>query len=186
MKVFVFAASLRKASVNKKLAALIARKLATRGCEVDHEADFHAFDMPYYDGDLEDAEGLPPGCVHFVERIAAADAMVIVTPEYNHSIPGTLKNAIDWMSRVRPYPTIGKTVMVAAAAQSMVGGYRGLMAIQEPLSLLGAWVSPGKFGLAQAAQAFDDSGELKNPDIDKLLNSMLDEFVATAAARAGE
>jgi NAD(P)H-dependent FMN reductase len=183
MKILVFAASLRKASINKKLATLIAGKLSERDCEVDHEVDFHAFDMPLFDEDLEDAEGTPPGATMFVERIRAADGLVIVTPEYNHSIPGPLKNAIDWMSRSRPYPTLGKTAMIAAAANSMVGGYRGLMALQEPLSLLGAWVSPGKFGLAQASKAFDGAGGLVDPAIDKLLDGMLDNFVATVKGR---
>lgn len=183
MKVLVFAASLRKASINKKLASLIATKLEALGCEVDHEKDFHAFDMPYYDGDIEDAEGLPPGAVHFVDRIKAADGMVIVMPEYNHSIPGSLKNAIDWMSRVRPYPTIGKTVMLASAAISVVGGYRGMMAMLETLGLLGAWVSPGKFGLAQSNQAFNDDGTLTNEDLDRMLDQMLEEFVAVTKAK---
>ena len=185
MKVFIFAASLRKASINKKLASLIARKLSERGCEVDHETDFHVFDMPMYDGDLEDAEGLPAGCTALADRINAADALVIVTPEYNHSIPGSLKNAIDWLSRIHPYPTIGKTVMMASAATPVVGGYRGMMALQEPLALMGTWTAPGKFGLARAPQAFTEDDRLKDEAIEKLLDGMLDDFVRNGEARVG-
>jgi chromate reductase len=185
MRIFLFSASMRKASFNKKLASLINRKLEALGCEVDFENDFHAFDMPLYDGDLDAAEGMPPGARKFIGHIEAADGIVMVYPEYNHSIPGPLKNAIDWISRQRPYPTIGKTVMLASAAPSPVGGYRGLMAMLEPMALLEAWVSPGKFGLALANKAFDDDGNLVNPDIDKLLDGMIAEFIENTRIRSG-
>ncbi len=186
MRIFLFSASLRKASLNKKLAALIDRKLESFDCEVDFENDFHTFDMPLYDGDLEQEEGMPSGAQEFIRRIRAADGIIIVYPEYNHSIPGALKNAIDWISRERPYPTVGKTIMLASAAPSPVGGYRGLIAMEEPMALLGAWVAPGKFGLALANKAFDEDGNLVNPDIDKLLDGMLDDFVTNVGLRSGK
>lgn len=176
MRVLVFAASLRKASLNLKLAKVIVKKLEASGVSVDH-ADFHDFDMPLYDGDLQDSEGLPPGTQELAKRIEAADGVVIVSPEYNHGVPAPLKNAIDWISRVRPVPTKGKVFFLAAAAPSLVGGSRGIIALWPSLTFLEAWIAPKAFTLAQANKAFDDEGGLSNPDIEKLLDTMLADFV---------
>src|SRR4051812_28966438 len=99
MKILAFAASLRKDSYNRKLIAQAARILkATAGVELDH-ADCREFEMPIYDGDVEDSTGIPTGGQELIRRVKRADAVVISTPEYNGGIPGTLKNAIDWASR---------------------------------------------------------------------------------------
>ncbi|MBK18162.1 MAG: NADPH-dependent FMN reductase [Rhodospirillaceae bacterium] len=181
MRIFVFAGSLRKDSVNKKLAGLISQKLEGLGAEVDF-ADFREFEMPLYDNDIEQSDGLPAGAQGLADRISASDAFVIVTPEYNHSIPGPLKNAIDWISRIRPYPTAGKICFLASAAPSMVGGSRAVIALRPVLSPMGAWLSGDSFSLAQANQAFDDNGGLANADIEKLLDGMLDRFVKVSAS----
>lgn len=176
MRLFIFAASLRKDSFNKKLASLIARKLEGRGIDMDH-ADFREFDMPLYDGDLEAGEGVPTGTRALGDRISAADGTIIVSPEYNYGVPGPLKNAIDWLSRIRPYPTIGKPCFLASAAPSLVGGSRGLIALRPSLSFLGVWLSGDSFSLAQAGQAFDEQGGIKDEALDKLLDGMLERFV---------
>src|SRR3954468_21415906 len=98
MRILAFAASLRRGSLNRKLveqAAAIAKKA---GAEV-HLAEFRDFDMPLYDGDVNEKSGLPPGAEALRQQVEACDALLIATPEYNYSIPGTLKNAIDWVSR---------------------------------------------------------------------------------------
>jgi NAD(P)H-dependent FMN reductase len=103
MKILAFAASLRKDSYNRKLIAQAVEHLkAMPGVDVDH-ADYREFEMPIYDGDLEDSSGIPAGGLELIKRVQAADAIVISTPEYNGSIPGTLKNAIDWASRTDPF-----------------------------------------------------------------------------------
>ena len=101
MRVFAFAASLRRDSFNRKLIRLAAQASERAGASVDH-ADFHEFDMPLYDGDVEAASGIPAGAQKLRERFLSADAFMISTPEYNYSIPGVLKNAIDWVSRATP------------------------------------------------------------------------------------
>jgi len=176
MRIFIFAASLRKGSLNKKLASLIAGKLETYGVEVDH-ADFRAFDMPLYDGDLEASAGIPAGTQALADRISAADGTVIVSPEYNYGVPGPLKNAVDWLSRIKPYPTTGKPAFLASAAPGLVGGARGLIALRPALSFLGMWLSGDSFSLAQAGQAFDEQGGLKDEALDGMLDGMLDRFV---------
>ena len=103
MRILVFAASLRKESLNKKLAVLISQKLEASGVEVDH-ADFRDFQMPVYDGDIETSDGIPAGTRRLADSILGADSVVIVSPEYNFGVPGPLKNAVDWLSRIRPYP----------------------------------------------------------------------------------
>lgn len=176
MRIFVFAASLRKESLNKKLALLIAQKLEAAGVDVDY-ADFRDFEMPVFDGDLEVAHGIPAGTQSLADRIAAADSTVIVSPEYNFGVPGPLKNAVDWLSRIRPYPTIGKPGFLASAAPGVVGGARGLIALRPSLSFMGMWLSGDSFSLAQANQALDDNGDIKDAALDQMLDGMLDRFV---------
>src|SRR5438046_800336 len=120
MKILAFAASLRAASLNRKLISLAIAAARDAGAEVDH-ADFHEFDMPVYDGDVEAASGVPPGGLELVRRIAAADALMISTPEYNFGIPGPFKNALDWVSRHKPMPLKGQIGYLLSASPSLVG-----------------------------------------------------------------
>ena len=176
MKILAFSASVRTGSYNTRLIRLIARKLTALGVEVDL-ADFHEFDMPLYDGNLEAAEGVPQGTQKLAERIRAADGMAVSSPEYNHGVAAPLKNAIDWLSRIKPPPTIGKPYFIASAAPSMVGGWRGVIPLMPSLTYLGMWVSPDAFCLAQANKAFNEEGGLVDPAIDELLDRMLGDFI---------
>lgn len=159
LRVLVFAASLRSGSLNSRLAELAARVLETRGVTVDL-ATMRDFDAPSFDGDLEEAEGLPPGAERFRERLELANGFVIASPEYNASMPGVLKNAIDWVSRARPQPFNEHHGLLLSASPSMVGGNRGLWALRVPLEHLGARIYPDMFSLAQAHTALDDRGDL--------------------------
>src|SRR5574337_1588095 len=107
MRILAFAASLRRGSLNRKLITLAAEVARAAGAEVDL-AEFREFELPIYDGDLDASAGLPPGGAELKRRLEHAAAIVIATPEYNYSIPGPLKNAIDWVSRSRPMPWRGK------------------------------------------------------------------------------
>jgi chromate reductase len=162
MKVLVFGASLRKGSWNKKVAAQAARAARDLGHEADH-ADFRDFEMPVYDGDLEDASGTPPGAMKLVQRIRNADALIISTPEYNGSIPGAFKNAIDWVSREEPMPWAGKPILLLAASPGALGGVRSLWHSRQPLEVCGAYVYPEVLGVSRAAQAFNDDGSFVEP-----------------------
>ena len=159
LQVLVFAASLRADSINARLAQLAATVIEGLGASVDL-ASMREFDTPSYDGDLESATGLPAGAQEFRSRLEAANAFVIVSPEYNASMPGVLKNAIDWVSRARPQPFNQRHGLVMSASPSMVGGNRGLWALRVPLEHMGARVYPDMFSLAQAHTAFTDDGRL--------------------------
>ena len=171
MRLLAFAASLRRESVNRKLIALAVDLARDAKVEVDL-ADFHDFDMPLYDADLQAASGFPSGARELGRRIEAADGLMIASPEYNYSIPGTLKNAIDWVSRMKPMPFRGKHGILLAASTSLVGGIRGLWALRVPLEGLGVTLYPDMFALAQAPQAFDERGKLKDPEVRERLTKM--------------
>lgn len=162
--VLVFAASLRRGSLNATLAVLAARAIEAHGGVADLAA-MADFDCPSYDQDAQDADGFPPGAEALRSRLEANDAFVIASPEYNFSMPGVLKNAIDWVSRFRPQPFNWKHGMLLSASTSMVGGNRGLWALRVPLEHLGVRLYPDMFSLAQAHQALDADGGIANPQL---------------------
>jgi NAD(P)H-dependent FMN reductase len=153
LKVLVFAASLRAESLNRKLAEAVARGAERTGAAVDL-ASMRDFDVPLYDEDLERDEGVPEGARELQRRLLANDALIIVSPEYNASMPGTIKNLIDWVSRFRPQPFDGRHALLLSASPSLAGGNRGLWALRVPLEHLGARVFPDMFSLSRADNAF--------------------------------
>jgi chromate reductase len=157
VRFLVFSASLRAESLNSRLARLAARAIERHGGMVDLAA-MAEFDGPSYNQDLQDADGLPPGPEALRRRLEGNDAFVIASPEYNASVPGVLKNAIDWTSRHRPQPFSGRHGLLLSASPSMVGGNRGLWALRVPLEHLGTRVYPDMFSLAQAERAFAPDG----------------------------
>ncbi len=153
LKVLVFAASLRAESLNRRLAALAAKVAERSGATVDLAA-LRDFDVPLYDGDLEVAQGIPAGAKELQRRLLESDAFILSSPEYNGSMPGTIKNLIDWTSRFRPQPFDGRHGVLLSASPSLAGGNRGLWTLRMPLEHLGARVFPDTFSLAMAHKAF--------------------------------
>ena len=176
----LFSASLRAGSLNTRLATLAADSIAKHGGTVDVAA-MSVFDSPSYSQDAQ-ASGFPPGATELRRRLEANDGFVIVSPEYNGSIPGHLKNVIDWVSRFRPQPFNGKHALLLSASPSMTGGNRGLWALRVPLEHLGARVYPDMFSLAQAHQAFDAHGTLTNPQLAERLDQTIVGFMDLAEA----
>ncbi|WKK23444.1 NAD(P)H-dependent oxidoreductase [Streptomyces olivoreticuli] len=181
MGVLVLSASLRAGSLNARLAALVARLVQEAGATV-HLAHMGEFVMPVYDGDIEAAEGLPPGALALSERLRLSDAVVIASPEYNASVPGGLKNAIDWVSRIRPQPFKDKHALLVSASPSLVGGNRGLWALRVPLEHLGTRVYPDMFSLAQAHEGFTDSGDLTDSGLQERLVEAVAAFLQLVEA----
>lgn len=181
LRVLVFGAALRADSANARLASLVARLISDTGATVDL-ATMRDFDMPLYDGDVETAEGLPPGALALRDRLEQSDAVVISSPEYNASLPGVLKNAIDWVSRVRPQPFKTKHAMLVSASPSLVGGNRGLWALRIPLEHLGTRVYPDMFSLADSYQAFAEDGTLADPGLQQRLAETVSGFLSLVEA----
>jgi chromate reductase len=179
MRVLAFAASLRKDSWNRKLISVAAGHLRALGADVDL-ADFHEFDMPLYDADVEIASGMPAGTVEFNNRVAAAQAVVISTPEYNASIPGVLKNALDWSSRPKPHPWVGKPMQLLTASPGAFGGARGAWQTRIPFEAIGAHVPGTMFHLAKADTAFAGDGALADGTRNDQLHVLLGNFLKFA------
>jgi chromate reductase, NAD(P)H dehydrogenase (quinone) len=157
VRFLVFAGSLRKESLNDRLADLAARVVTDKGGFADR-ACISDFEAPHYDGDIEAETGVPVGVRSFADRLNASDGFIVASPEYNASMPGVVKNLIDWASRIRPQPFNGKQALLMSASPSMVGGNRGLWSLRIPLEHLGMRVYPDMFSLAQAHKAFNDKG----------------------------
>lgn len=180
MKILLFAASSRAGSLNKKLALQINEILKTvPGTEVDN-ANYKDFEMPLYDGDFESLSGIPTGGKELIKRIQQVDAVVISTPEYNGGIPGSLKNAIDWVSRMKPNPLQGKNLLLTGASPGALGGIRGLWHTRVPFEALGVHVFPDMFGLGQAHEAFDEAHIIKDAKKRDQLTKLVQTFIEFA------
>jgi chromate reductase len=181
IRVLVFAASLRRDSFNKRLATLACATVEAQGGSADRAA-MADFDCPPYNGDAEGETGIPRGAQRLRECLVAADAFIIASPEYNASMPGFLKNAIDWVSRIRPQPFNGRQGMLLSASPSMAGGNRGLWSLRVPLEHLGARVYPDMFSLAQAHQAFDAAGRIADPVLQERFDRTIGCFLELVEA----
>jgi len=180
LRVLVFAASLRADSLNARLARIAAQVAARQGATVDL-ASMREFDAPSYDGDHDTPDTIPAGPQELRRRLAESDAFVIASPEYNASMPGVIKNLIDWTSRFRPQPFHERHGLVMSASPSMAGGNRGLWALRVPLEHLGARIYPDMFSLAMAHQAFAGD-QLKDPALADRFEKNLVAFLALAEA----
>jgi len=180
LKVLVFGASLRVESLNQRLSALAARIAAQKGATVDH-ASMRDFDVPAYDGDAETAGGIPKGAEELRRRLADSDAFIISSPEYNGSMPGMLKNLIDWTSRFRPQPFDGKHGLLLSASPSMMGGNRGLWALRVPFEHLGARIYPDMFSLAQGHKALVE-GDIADAGLRARFEKNIEAFLSLAEA----
>jgi NAD(P)H-dependent FMN reductase len=175
MQLFLMAASLRTESVNKKLTN-ICNKFLSVNHQVDY-ANMADFDAPLYNNDIQDKEGIPSSIMNFISRIKQAQKIIISSPEYNYSIPGTLKNIIDWVSRAQPMPWKNTDILLLSASPSLVGGNRGLWHARVPLEGCGAFVYPEMFSLSDAYNAFDSEGNLKDKNSQSRLEKLINEFI---------
>lgn len=165
--------SLRKAATNRKLLAE-ARRLFEPSAYT--EADLN---MPLYDGDLENADGVPDAAKTLATQISQADAIVISTPEYNQSISGVLKNAMDWVSRVDGTPWSGKPVAIMSAAAGRSGGARAQYALRLCLQPFRPRLLQGpEVMLAASSKQFDENGRLTGELYEKTLQELMDALKA--------
>ena len=175
--------SLRRGSYNTALLRAAAQ-LMPNGTQLQIET---IRGIPLYDGDLEAADGIPQPVRELKEAVTAADGLLLVTPEYNNSIPGVFKNAIDWLSR--PPSDIqrvfgGKPVALIGASPGGFGTVLSQNAWLPVLRTLGAelW-SEGRLLVSRAQGVFDESGTLTDAAVKDRLREFLQSFVAFAGRR---
>ena len=178
MRILAFSGSLRAESYNTALARA-ARELAPEGVDLELYENLAA--LPPYDAEA-DGEDPPVAVFDLRARIAAADALLLVTPEYNGSIPGVLKNAVDWASRPHREAALwGKTVAVAGATTGQYGALWAQQDLRRVLGIAGARVIDGDLPVARAQNVFDEDGRLRDPVVTERLRRHLAALVAEAA-----
>jgi len=161
--ILAFGGSTRTGSFSAKLAALAAKELALLGADVTL-ISLGDYPLPIYNGDIEKDEGVPKNAHRLAKLIATSQGVFVATPEYNHSLPPLLKNAIDWASRPKlaaEYKHRGRVYAVGSTSNGMTGGARALIDLRKVLtSALQAIVIPQQVSVSLSAQAFDEAGQL--------------------------
>jgi chromate reductase len=142
--------------------------------------------LPLYDGDLEEAEGIPREVQLLSDQIAEADAVIIAGPEYNKAMSGVLKNALDWVSRTKGGPWRDKPVAILSVAAGRAGGERTQMTLRHALVAFRPHVLPGpEVMIAGASDAFDDNGRLIDPRSVEMLAALMGDLRSVAEMRRG-
>lgn len=165
-KILAFAGSLRKDSLNKKLVQVAAKGARGAGADVTY-IDLRDYPLPVYDGDFEAESGIPENALKLKQLFREHQGLLIASPEYNSSISGALKNAIDWISRSEPGEPMlacftGKVAGLLACSPGQLGGLRGLVAVRSILGNIQVHVIPDQFVVPNAGDAFGNDGDLKD------------------------
>jgi NAD(P)H-dependent FMN reductase len=182
MKLFALSGSMRTGSYNTKLIRLAVEEARRQGAKVNL-VDFRELAAPNYDGDQE-PRGLPPQTHLFARHIEAADGIMIATPEYNCSVPGPLKNAIDWVSRLKPYRFTDKPVLLLGASSGKGGALQGIAALRITLNYLGARLHPEVFSVRDGKTAYDEAGRFVDTTMNEKLAQLIGAYLKTIPARA--
>jgi chromate reductase, NAD(P)H dehydrogenase (quinone) len=185
-KILVMAGSLRTGSTNARLATLAAKELALAEAEVTR-ISLAEYPLPLFDADFATDAGPPRNAVRLKQTLTAHQGIFITSPEYSASVTPLLKNAIDWVSRVRehgePYYAAfkGRVFALGSASPSSAGGLRSLIALRQILELgCGALVIPEQITVGRAEQAFDDMDNLKDENLAATLKALARRLVDMA------
>ncbi len=180
MRLLGIAASHRPDSYNRQLLAEFVRHLpSTVTCDV---MDYATLDMPHYN-DSNRIDGIIPAPATLLrDRLASCHGVILATPEYNWSYPGSLKNIIDWVSHFSPNPFAGKTALLMSATPSKRGGVIGMQQLRIPLDSLDMHTFPSLYALGEANIAFSVGGALKSDEKRDRLARISENFVAYTAA----
>jgi chromate reductase, NAD(P)H dehydrogenase (quinone) len=181
-KILVIPGSLRSGSHNAKLAMAAAYEFAQAGVDVTR-ISLGDYPLPIYDGDLQAKSGVPKNAVNLKRMMGAHHGVLIVTPEYNSSIPPLVKNTIDWITRVQdPHESRGqvfreKPFAIAAASEGRFGGASALAALRLILTACHATVVPNQLALSYADQAYDDMDRLKKEADIEALKALVTQLI---------
>ena len=171
LKILGICGALRAASTNRLLLEEVKRAF---GAADYTDADLR---LPLFDEDVEIAEGIPPKVQLLADQVKAADGIVICTPEYNKMIPGVLKNALDWVSRVKGNPWADKPVAILSAAAGRGGGDRSQYSLRLALAPFQVRIVPGpEVLIASSGQAFDGEGRLIDERAVKVVQGLMAAF----------
>ena len=179
VQLLAMAGSMRESSFNRKLLGAAAASAEAAGAAVEI-LELRELELPLYDGDLEERQGAPESAKRLKARIAAADGLLFACPEYNHSIPGVFKNAIDWASRGPEHVFPEKNAAIMGASRGGFGAVRALLHLRQVLTALGVWTVPGQVTIPKASEAFDETGVLRDPaqqeQVAKLVGQLLERI----------
>ena len=181
-RILVVPGSNRSASHNARLAGTVAKHFAMRECEVTR-ITLRDYEMPLYDADLEKREGQPRAARDLAALFGEHDAVILVSPEYNASIPPLVKNTVDWVSRVRSNdlaPYRNRIFALCSASPGKFGGIRGLYHLRASLMALGALVLTEQLSVGAAAKAFDDNDDLVDKNDRERLEALGDSVLEKA------
>jgi chromate reductase, NAD(P)H dehydrogenase (quinone) len=184
-RLLVFAGSIRDGSFSDKLANVAAMQLRELACEVQH-ISLSDFPMPLYDANSENKNGAPQEAIRLASLMNDHQAIVVVTPEYNQSLPPLLKNTIDWISRLKGEQAVRRKLFaILSSSTGQVGGARALSDLRRILgSAVSAVVLPDQMSLSNAAKAFDEEARLRGDKERQQLRTICEQL-ATEARRRG-
>ena len=177
MKVLAISGSLRKDSFNRK-ALQVAKNFASEmGAEVK-EVDLKELSLPIFDADIQ----VPPSVSAIQKEFAKANILIIATPEYNRSIPGGLKNTLDWVSLASAVPFEGKAALVLGASDGRFGTVRAQIHLKQVLMALGAIIIPQpEILISYAKEAFNEDGAFKDPILSEKLKTLIEKGINLAS-----
>lgn len=185
-KILVFAGSLRVGAFSASTADAAMKELALQGADVTR-ISLGDYPLPIMDQDLEKDHGVPESALKLAQQLAAHDGLLIASPEYNASIPPLLKNAIDWVSRVRrdrgrPFkPFEGKVAGLCSSSDGNFAGMRGLYHLRAVLMACQVEVITPQLSVARASEAFDEDGQLREERLRHQLETVCRTLIERAA-----
>ena len=178
-KLLAFAASYRRPSLNRQLLDIAVTEARANGATVT-VLDYETMEAPIYRGEAV-ADHLPEPVEIFSKALQTHDGLLIATPEYNWSIPGGLKNILDWLSVDPRSPLNNKTALLMCASPSIRGGMSGLQALRTPLECMGCWLYPQVVSVGRAQEQLQPERLARESDQQHLLYCVTDFLRATNA-----
>jgi chromate reductase len=185
MRVLGISGSLRRGSYNTALLRHAGEIFQAEGAEFEIYRGLR--DIPPFDEDCESEEDAPRAVLRIRMAVQGADAVFFATPEYNSSVPGALKNALDWLSR--PFATNvlrNKPVAVIGASSGMFGALWGQAELRKVLGTIGARVTEAEVAVSEAGERFDESGGLNEPNIEREVHEVVTTLLSDAGVSVGQ
>ena len=188
-KILAFAGSTRAGSINRRLVEAIVPLLEAKGAHVT-SIDLKDYEMPLYNGDLEERDGVPEGARRLKRLMAEHDGLLIGSPEYNGGFTPLLKNTLDWCSRREtddPAPLVayaGKTAAIVSASGGKFGGMRGLVHLRQILVNLGVLVIPQQVAVGNVYEVLGEDGSFNDPTMGNMIGDMARALVQVSRLSA--